>query len=59
MKAQFLVDGQTTRAMTLLDETVRVSHFEDCVYLEEEQIAGRIAMGEAEEKKATVGSTKF
>ncbi len=31
--------------MTLLDETVKVAHFDDCAYLAEEQVAGRIAMG--------------
>lgn len=45
VKAQFLVDGQTTTAMTLVDETVRVTHFDDCVYLAEERAAGRIALG--------------
>ena len=46
VKAQFLVDGRAGGpGLRFLDETVSISHFDDCKYQEEEDLVGRIAMG--------------
>ena len=46
VKAQFLVDGRAGGSgLQFLDETVIISHFDDCKYAEEEDIVGKIAMG--------------
>ena len=47
IKAQFLVDGNTSESLRFLDEeAVRIPHFEDCVRQAEEDQVGKIAMGE-------------
>jgi len=45
VQAQFLVDGYTTKSMRFLDQTVRVAHFDDCRYLDEEMLMGKITAG--------------
>ena len=50
VKAQFLVDGQTSESLRFLDETVRVPHFDDCAIKDEEEKVGRIAVGKRVEK---------
>lgn len=47
IKAQFLLDGQTTKALTFVDETVRIPHFDDCLFTAKDDQIGQIAMGEA------------
>ena len=46
VKAQFLVDGNTSETLKFLDEdSIRIRHFEDCNYQAEEDQVGKIAMG--------------
>ena len=46
VKAQFLVDGNTSESLQFLDEdSVRITHFEDCAFQAEEDQVGKIAMG--------------
>ena len=52
VKAQFLVDGNTSESLKFLDEdSVRVPHFQDCAYQAEEDQVGKIAMGKCCEMK--------
>jgi hypothetical protein len=46
LKAQFLVDGQTNDGLTFVDETIRIPHFEDCLYAHEGEAVGKITLGE-------------
>ena len=45
LKAQFLVDGQTNDGLSFVDETIRIPHFEDCLYAHEGEAVGKIALG--------------
>ena len=46
VKAQFLVDGNTSESLKFLDEdSIRIPHFDDCAYQAEEDQVGKIAMG--------------
>lgn len=45
LKAQFLVDGQTNAGLTFVDDNVRIPHFDDCQYVQEEDKIGNIALG--------------
>jgi len=45
LKAQFLVDGQTNDGFKFIDETVRIPHFEDCIYTKNEQAVSKIVIG--------------
>ena len=47
VRAQFLVDGHAAAegALTFLDETVRIAHFDDCAAKREDDVVGKIAMG--------------
>jgi hypothetical protein len=45
LKAQFLLDGQTDATLTFVDDNVRIPHFDDCQYAQEEDHVGKIALG--------------
>ncbi len=45
LKAQFLVDGHTNEQLTFIDDDVRIPHFEDCAYTNNESQVGSIAIG--------------
>jgi hypothetical protein len=50
LKAQFLVDGQTNEGLKFIDETIRIPHFEDCLYTKNEQAVSRIIIGKSLKK---------
>ena len=45
IKAQFLLDGHTDQSLTFIDDEVRIPHFDDCQYANEEHQVGNIAVG--------------
>ena len=40
-----MVDGQTNDGLTFVDETIRIPHFEDCLYAHEGEAVGKITLG--------------
>lgn len=45
LKAQFLIDGHTDASLTFIDDQVRIPHFDECKYAQEEDRVGSIALG--------------
>ena len=45
LKAQFLIDGVTDESLTFIDDEVRIPHFDECKYAQEEDQVGKIALG--------------
>ena len=45
VKAQFMLDGQTTSGLTFLDEKVAIPHFDDCAFKDEDDKVADIAIG--------------